>query len=325
LLYLECHTQVAEGTYRFDFATCHLCPVAKEAHQRCDIFSRHVAENVGAYLPDDAFVIPSMGILITNHCNLTCEGCNHLRDHYQPSDNVRLETEAIIGDIQRVLDAADFVERVVVVGGEAFVHSDIANILRRVLALPKIGLVQIITNGTIVPKEAGLLELLTDRRILVEISGYGDYLPRPLRENVRQFVSLLRSRGVNHRHLETLDWQDFGGFEHRGYTRQQHLRVYKTCCFVSNDLFDGKLFKCSRSAFGTRIGKIPDYPADYVDVRNSPPDQLRPRLLEFFAHKFPEVCQHCDGTSEKRVPAGVQLVKPRRQGNQLPLAKIESP
>lgn len=321
ILYLECHTQLRDGQFTFDYATCHMCPVAKEMPSRCDIYSRHLAQRVNTSpetlvnATEEPFVIPSMGVLVTNNCNLTCEGCNHLRDHYKPSDNVRIETQIILDDLQRVIDAVDLIEKVVIVGGEAFVHNDIYNIIARILELRGIGLVQIITNGTVIPKNPRLFELLATERMMVEISGYGNFLPEKLQANVKQFVSLLEQHEVRYTHLETLEWQDFGGFEYRGYSPKQHLRVYKTCCFVSNDMFDGKLFKCSRSVFATRLGKIPGYSNDYVDVRNTPAAELRERLIAFFENKHPEVCQHCDGTSDKRMPAGSQLAK----GN-LPIA-----
>ena len=153
------------------------------------------------------------------------------------------------------------------------------------------------------------------------ISGYEAFLPASLQANVRQFISILEQHGIQHKHVETLEWQNFGGFEHRAYTRQQHLRVYRTCCFVSNDLFDGKLFKCSRSVFATRLGRIPDYPQDYVDVRSTPPGLLRQALIEFFQNQYPEVCQHCDGTSTNRIAAGVQVVGSKNE----PPARIDLP
>lgn len=314
LIYFECWSQIKEKQFIFDYKTCHICPVSKNIDNPCDIFSDYVARNQGitdSKLKDnERFVVSSMGVLVTNRCNLTCEGCNHFRDLYTPSDNIVIEKDAILYDLSKVIESVDFIEKVVIVGGEAFVHKDIYEIISRVMNLPKIGIVEIITNGTILPKDDRIFDLLaSDNRVVVEISGYGDNIAGRLQNNVKAYLAKLEHYKISHQYLEVLEWFDFGGFEHRGFSKEEHRRIYKTCCFISNDLFDGKLYKCSRSVFGARLGKIPDYPADYVDVRATSSDNLRSKLIAFIKNEYPAVCQHCNGTSEERIPAGFQVRK----------------
>ncbi|GAB4356868.1 MAG: hypothetical protein Kow006_24270 [Gammaproteobacteria bacterium] len=321
MLYFNCREARDAGKYEFQLATCHSCPVPKTHSQDCDIFEESIAytlaRDVARPLPDDSLVIRSMGVLISNKCTLTCVGCNHLRDHYQPADQVDLEPDQIIADIARIVDAVDLVRTVVLVGGEALLHRHFETIFDRVMQLPKIGMVHVITNGTVIPKRHGLFNKLADPRVFVEVSGYGDHLPRPLKGNVTRFLDLLVRHGVTHQYVKTLQWFDFGGFEDRGYTPEEHQRVYESCCFISNDLFDGKLYKCSRSAYGTHIGKIQDFPADYVTVRDTDPQPLRRQLRAFLANRRPVVCRFCNGASTAVIPAGqqVKFVK-KRAANQ---------
>lgn len=310
IIYSRCVAKKSKNEFKFDRFTCHICPVSKDNDLPCDIYNKAILENVVKHKnthEEKPFIMPSMGILVTNFCNLTCVGCNHLRDLYKPSDNKIIPTEVILHDLSKVVDAVDMIEKVVIVGGESFFHKDILNIVKGIMTMPKIGLVQIITNGTMLPKTDEIFEILHSDRVMVEVSAYEGEINSKLQGNVETFISKLEKYNVNYQYQKTLEWFDFGGFEHRNFTKKEHRKVYKTCCFISNDMFDGKIFKCSRSVFGTKLGKIPDYKQDYVDVREFSGRELREKINEFLNFEFPEVCQHCNGTSELRIPAGVQV------------------
>ena len=245
---------------------------------------------------------------------MTCVGCNHLRDHYHKSDNVDLEARSVLSDLTRVTEAADFIKTVVLVGGEALLHPNADQVIEGILSMPRIGVLLIITNGTVIPRSERVFSLMQNPRAIVEISGYGDNVPKHLRVKRGAFLEKLTTLGINHRYVETLKWTDFGGFEARGYGEEQIREIYKSCCFVSNDMFNGRLFKCSRSAYGTHIAKIPDYPTDYVNVRDGSRETLRQNLARFLADEKPRACNHCNGAVAPTMDAGVQIKRaPRAQ------------
>jgi hypothetical protein len=310
LCFHYCSTEISRGQFKFDLKTCHTCPVQKDEASGCSIFDRHIS---GGQLPVrnsvtvSPLVIRSMGVLISNQCNLTCVGCNHLRDHYHKSDNVDLEIRSVLSDLTRVVEAADFIKTVVLVGGEALLHPNVDQVIEGILSMPRIGVLLIITNGTVIPRSERVFDLMQNPRVIVEISGYGDNVPKHLRLKRGAFLKKLTSLGINHRYVETLMWTDFGGFEARGYGEEEIRKIYKSCCFVSNDMFNGRLFKCSRSAYGTHIAKIPDYPTDYVDIRDGARETLRQNLFRFFADEKPRACNHCNGAVAPAMAAGVQI------------------
>jgi len=311
IIYSECYNKKENKLFSFYLHQCHICPVMKDWGDRCDIFTSSVAEKYGGTSIDSSnennLVIPSMGVIVTNRCTLSCKGCNHLRDLYEPSDNVTFSVDVIIDDLKKIISAVDLIEKLVIVGGEAFVHKDIVEILKRIIELPKIGYIQIITNGTVILKDERIYELLKHPKVLIEVSGYGDRIPERLQKNVNNFIKKLDEFDIVYDYVETLTWFDFGDFEYRNYSPEEHLRVYETCCFISNDLFDGKMYKCSRSVFATHLKKIRDYPSDYVDIRALPADILRKRLKSYLAFGKPMVCQHCNGTASDCIDPGCQL------------------
>lgn len=311
IIYRACSEAAFKNEFQFDINICHMCPVPKETGRDCDIFEAHLAGKIakgvsGLAGKKDKLVVPKLGILVSNKCNLTCKGCNHLRDMYKPGDSLDISAKDVLGDLGAIVEAVDMVNQVVLVGGEAFLHPELPGILEGILELPKIGIVQIITNGTARPRDPRLFDLMANKRVIVEISGYGDKIPAALQGNLKDFMGELTKHGVNYQYVKTLQWFDFGGFERRQYTEGQRQEVYSSCCFISNDLFNGKLHKCSRSVFSAHLKKIPDYPADHVDLRACPKGELRAQLARFFLNTAPQICAHCNGTSTSVMEAGAQ-------------------
>ncbi len=309
LIYQNCASAMADHSFVFDLQTCHTCPVSKEVGLSCDIFDRYLSRALAQGVDEfesksEKLVIPKIGLLVGNKCNLCCRGCNHLIDRSDPREAITFSSADLIDDVEKIVEVVDLINQVVVVGGEAFLHHDLAEILKRLLDLPKVGYIQIITNGSIKPKDRRVFELMSDERVIVEISGYGEELTQVLASRVQSFISELEHYNVNHYYMGALQWFNFGDFSFRSYDDEQHRQVYKTCCSVSHDIFNGRLYKCSRSALGTYLGHLPDFPTDYVDLRRSGPE-LKRELLRFLANDTPNACQYCNG-AYLAMPAGIQ-------------------
>ena len=309
ILYRKCKSELENNIFRFDLNTCHECPVSKDIDDRCNISDYYIEKEFILSKRDTktGIIIPSMGILVSNKCNLTCIGCNQLRDEYQPSDNIEIEAKDIIFDLLKISKAVDRIEKVVIVGGESLLHKDIDFIIQRTMDIENIGIIQLITNGTVVPKDDKIFKLLNNPRVKVEVSGYGNYISDKQNKNVEIFLSKLKDNNINFEYVKTLQWFDFGTFEKRNYIKKEWQDIYNTCCFISNDLFNGELHKCARSAFGKHLHKIADMKTDYIDIRNISEDKLSQAIEIFLNNKLPNICQYCNGTSSLTIPAGKQL------------------
>lgn len=305
LFYDTCKDKLNQKKYLFNLNKCHLCPVSKDINHRCDIYDNFIEEELTSNKKKKKFgvTIPSMGLLVSNKCNLKCIGCNQLRDKYTTNNYLDISYEDIISDMKRISTHVDLIEKVVVVGGEAMLHKNISDILNALLNIDNIGIIQFITNGTIIPKNDEIFKLLSNHKVKVEISSYEDYISEKLNNNVINFINKLKEYKVNYDYVRTLQWFDFGDFKFRNYDEQTLSRVYDSCCFISNDLFNGQLHKCARSAFATHLSIIEDL--DYVDIRNTE-ENLTENIKNFLQNKKPKICQYCNGTSSLVIPAGQQ-------------------
>jgi organic radical activating enzyme len=306
VLYTQCKEEINEGNFIFELNKCHLCPVSKDIENRCDIYDLNITKN---FIKKDKKIsngikIPSMGVLVSNKCNLKCIGCNQLRDKYDSSSYLDIDEKDILNDLKKLSLAVDIIEKVVIVGGESLLHKEINKILIGILEIENIGIIQLISNGTVIPKTDEIFELLNNPRIKVEISGYGDYLTKMQNEKVQIFISKLEKYNVNFDYVKTLQWFDFGNLDKRNYSKEKWQEVYNKCCFISNDLFNGQLHKCARSAFSKHLNILKD--VDYVDIRNSNIEDLSRSIKLFLENTLPTICQYCNGTSSLTIPAGKQ-------------------
>lgn len=313
LLIEHCRWLSGNNDYEINMQNCFICPARRDENIECDVFNSSLGiENSES---PDFVSFPVLGFLVTTKCNLTCVGCNHLRDHFDKSHNVNFDADKLMSDLRKLVGAVDFVKSIVIVGGEALMHPDFERMLEEIITLPKIGFVQIITNGTVPPRSESIYKLMSHPRVIVEVSGYGDEPGSPRVKKRDKFFQKLSEYDVANRYDEATQWVDFGDFQDRGLTDEEWESSYKACCFVSNDLFNGQLHKCSRSAYGLFLNKIPEFEGDFVDVRAASQADLRAEIKKYL-RTTPEVCKRCNGTTTKTIPAGVQVVKLPRKASQ---------
>lgn len=315
LLNSICLSQVHTGTHQLDSRECDRCIAHIDNEFHCkisdDAFISTYSDSHDVALLDRV-IIPTLGLVITNKCNLRCQGCNHLQDHDYTYKRKEIDPDVLVSDLRKITDSADLIRRLVIVGGETFVYKNIFRLIKEVSLLRGIGLIEVITNGTILPKDDSVFSLLANPRFHVTISDYNakNNLNEILLANRALLMERLNAHGVSHSLFSTIEWFDLGGFEDRNYLQSQRKQIFKSCCFITNDMFDGVLYKCSRSAFSTLLKKIPDTPSDYINIRNCSSSKiLRRKLQEFLQMSDLAACQFCSGNYGKRITAGIQARK----------------
>ncbi|MDR1740564.1 MAG: radical SAM protein [Synergistaceae bacterium] len=284
---------------------CACCPLLRPDGGGCETLPR--------VFPNDPLLVPSAGVLVTSRCNLRCVGCNHLREHFGAEHSYDVPARLVLGDLEAFLSGVDFLFNLTVVGGEAFLHPHLDEILLGISALPKIGRITLISNGVAMPTDAVLGVLAATPRIGVIFSGYDGVLPDALMRRFRAVTERLRGAGVKFKVMIEQEWKDLGGLSPRPYSAEQAESIYASCCLKTNDIFDGKLHKCSRSVFGLAAGLFDVPKDDYVDLRadgvgkaGEASQKMRRAVRRFLALRSVSACLRCDGTEYGVIKAGVQ-------------------
>ena len=308
LIQINCSNVFRDNTADINLRNCEYCPKGTSQIDRCQIFEKISAgfqsNNIWS---QDYIVMNKLGVLVNNRCNLKCLGCNHLRHLYEEKSNPTLDQEHILEDVRKIAESVDVIAKVTVVGGEALLTKSLPSTIRGIHAIENIKSIELITNGTVVPKNPEVFTALAETNTFVQISGYDHQLNDKLKNAVGLFMDRLIKYGIEHRYVRNLEWFNFGDFSFRGYDDKTWSKTFETCCSISNDLFDGRLFKCSRGAFAPFLGKVPLEQSDHVDVRNSSSArELRKSIQSFLLNKKPNICQYCNGVNGDVIEAGVQ-------------------
>ena len=237
----------------------------------------------------DKFYIFSLDWMITTRCSLRCKECSNLMQYYKNPENI--DKKRLQEELERVLEIVDGIMDIRVIGGEPFMHPEIADIMEPFLDDSRIGNFSIYTNGSILPK-GKMLRILKHPKVKCEISDYGSLV-----KNFSKFVELMQKEGIRHRVAELEEWQKLGGLYDRKSTETDMRNTFRIC--YCNDLFtmlEGKIYRCPYSANGRKLGAIPYKEEDVVDLYGGSVQYLKQKLKYLvFDKEFDYACGYCSG------------------------------
>jgi len=251
-------------------------------------------------------VLPRVSISLTTRCTLHCDKCMaHIPDLKSHKD---IPLDDLAQDIRSLFSCVDYIYSLSLTGGEAFLHPALDEIIRTCAAADKIGGMEVITNGTVVP-DTKALAALREAGVTVKISGY----PPALVPNAEKLKAVLKENGIHYIHTDGTFWRDivgrgFGRLEDGSETKRFGVCVQQLCVF----LFYGKLHLCSESANLLEEELIPDCKEDYIDLRKIDPAAFRGAWRQLMKKRAVSACSYCPGSTYKtpKVPVAIQRVPP---------------
>lgn len=188
-------------------------------------------------------VIPRLIVTLTTKCNLNCLECIALTPHYKRQFDIPLKI--IIESLSHLFDIVDYCSCIELIGGEPFLYPQINNVLQFLLKSEKVELVQITTNGLIMPK-SDTLKLLANNKIILRISDYE--LSNLVNVTCEQFAKHKIKFCVQ----KNLAWMPIGNLQKKDKNELTLCDEYAVCFEGINckNLFEGKIFNCT---FASRL------------------------------------------------------------------------
>lgn len=263
-----------------------------------------------------------LNLTLTLKCTLKCRLC--VADVTKYKNPPHFETAYLLDSMEKCFEVVDYAERFQMSGGEPLMHKDIHQIVEKAMAYKeKFGMLGIFSNGTIVPSEA-LIKVINDHKEKVPfkfyLSHYGDYSNR-----MDEIIALLTQEEIPfdvkkyHGDQQHFDgWIDYGDYEHHDYSEEKAKNLFQNCGVHQMggiwSLRFGELHRCTRSASGVSLGKIPRNEADYINLFNEDPvAERRTKLTALMTKDYISACKHCTGDfgtadKSKRYPAAEQIL-----------------
>jgi len=167
--------------------------------------------------------------------------------------------------------------------------------------------VQVVTNGTVLPR-GDVVDALKNRPdASVYISNYG-----ALSAKKDELADMLTKSGVAViSEKQFPKWRETGGVKYRDYTQKELKREFRSCSRVDcKSLFQGKLWRCSFAPSGVSLGLLRDCAEDYIDLRRDYTKEEFDKLLKRL-YRCPSgehsACRFCKSNySAKAVPCAEQ-------------------
>jgi hypothetical protein len=215
--------------------------------------------------------------------------------------------ESVIRDVKRIASACKFITVLDFVGGEPFVRPDLVEILSEVKGIPNIGIVNVFTNGTVVPGDS-LCDALTDERVTVCLSSYARNLTDAQVERVRNTEGKLKSRGVSYFSSQNMTWFDCSSFESVGDDEETLKRRFSKCVLANcQRVDDGMMYRCLHQYAGAVTGKLKVLD-ECFSIYDCEPAALGAKLDWFNRLEYISACSYCKLPFHAEVvSSGVQL------------------
>lgn len=241
-------------------------------------------------------------IPITNKCSLRCKHCSNLIPCYKKRYDY--DNQVLLKSIKEFLNCIEQIVYIRVLGGEPFLSNNLYSVINVILKSNKVQRLEIVTNGTIIPKDKKLIRKLRNNKIIVCISRYPivDY---------EKLILFLKENNIKYRIDKMNYWMTYGNTQKRNKTTKELKKQFKKCNSVCKSLINGQIHLCPRSSHGTDLGLITDNNEDYLNILD-PKLSLKDKkmkLNKLLKKKYIKACDYCDyGTkNSKKIPVAEQI------------------
>lgn len=238
---------------------------------------------------------------VTSRCTFKCKYCSMLMTHY--TEHYDYKVQDIIEDFDCLFRRLDYLCSYYVIGGEPLINKDLPEILETVYEKygNKIGYMQIITNGSIVPNEE-LIRVLKKCNVCVRVSDYTHAIP--YNKKLQEVINCLKKNDIEYAISKYETWANLGfpeKIEPIGDTKEELRCHMLNCAKGCHSMNDKKLYFCGLLYASEKIGLYQLQPGDYVDLTKSSGDEItdKEEILKYFLgdvqNGYISLCKICRG------------------------------
>jgi organic radical activating enzyme len=275
-------------------------------HQKDHVNQQFFIEEIENFYEKGQLNLPQIQFSITTRCNLRCRYCNAFMPKFSDTaEHVELTPVEFERDLLVLTGAINAVRRFMLLGGEPLLHAGFSKILDVAAVNPKINIIEIVTNGTIVPNT----ELLTvakkhNHKVYFHISNYSknDDLNPVLKHDA--IITMLKKHDIKYQISSDVVWAMESALTDRHYD-DARVKVMFADCWMKRtlEIKKGKIAVCPKASSGYELAMVNDtYPGEIVNLREDGSD-IRKRIIDFYHRDFFEACRCCVRLDETVAPA----------------------
>lgn len=264
--------------------------------------------------------VPTMDFNITTRCTLKCQDCGSLMPLYtkeqhfdETLDSFKIRLDALLNNVSHIYQFK-------IIGGEPLLNKNFAGIVDYACSKRRILLVEIVTNGTILPTKEVLQSLIRNKdRIQIFVSNYTLHN----KTKYDELLNLLSQNNIPHntvRNASDFRWIQRGDIFARNRDKEGIKQTFWNCwqrdCV---SYFEGRYLVCTRAywiekALNPNINLNDGINLNITATQmggggNQPHKNLSREFIKFYTKESFGVCDYCHNFSEgyKQIEAGIQV------------------
>lgn len=251
--------------------------------------------------------VPPIDFTLTNRCTLKCKECGAMMPFYSKENYWTISFEQFKKDLDKLLLCVGNCYHLKFIGGEPLLVKDIAKMLEYACSKKQVKLINITSNGTIVPN-TDLLKAMSKyrKKIAYTISDYSSNKEIKILKH-EEITNKLNEYGIKY-FLSNHPWTERGEIYKRNRSYEEIKNTYLNCWqMVCTALFNGEIHPCTRSA---AIKILTEYNFEkhaYIDIRNNKTQTIKKDLHKFFKKDCFSVCDFCQEKRPEVIPTAIQI------------------
>jgi molybdenum cofactor biosynthesis enzyme MoaA len=220
---------------------------------------------------------------------------------------VHYQLDEMLQSVETLCASVDSIHEFRVIGGEPLMNKNVYGVIEKLSNIDKVKRVVIYTNGSI-PINMKYIDILQNSKVILMITSYGD-----LSKNLSKMESVCDEYNITYHTRPAQGWTDSSKIsQHHRDTKAQN-DVFQSCCAKSlYTLSEGELHRCPFSANAARLGAIPDYKSDYINLLDSSiASSDNKKHMQKFTSNMTEAlsaCDFCNGRplDDPQITPGIQ-------------------
>lgn len=233
----------------------------------------------------------SFEVVLAEHCNLRCAGCDHFAPIAEPEFTDPVEFSQ---DFQRLSHLfSGRAQEIHLLGGEPLLHPDIVQFLTVARTCFPDAVIDVTTNGVLLPRmDETFWDACQENRIVIKPTKY------PIELNYDALETMAAEHGVEYRYFgntrDTLKTLSKYPLDVMGL--QEPRRSFQLCYRANKCIYlqHGRLYTCTVAPTARHLSKrfgltMAESPEDSIDIYAA---QSAKEILEYLAKPIP-FCKYC--------------------------------
>lgn len=265
---------------------------------------------------DNILIMKHVSFAISLNCNLRCKLCGAYAPYY--SNNKFPDIVIIKERLHNFFKLVDYVEWLSISGGEPLLYHKLPQVLSELQHyFNKIGKLEIVTNGTIVPSNDLLNTVVSFKKVnfYFFVDNYGKKISTKIDEisaKLKEFQIPFKVRDYYSENKHCGGWVDYSLLKEIIHTPSETAELFSRCAFPQKQHFcfsvvEDYLVACSPVYHRIKLGhKVDD--GDYINLKDFSLsiEEQRKKIRNIYNTSFLETCAYCNGLcddSERFTPA----------------------